>query len=250
MTDFAGSGHTHNSLAMLDMVGTPVPKGYKGWHSWFMLGWAVSLTVIAVFSIEHLGRVMKDASPWKRRAVYVTRMCLVMTIAWGYLLWGEWLVYDQFFYGHDPMVKYLAFAVICTVLSLILITVLAQLDGKKATVRQAIFVSINGASLVAAFAWEKSLAHAINVIAVKYEVGWGGLVPKTILALFLPFAVLPAYVTYIKPAVIEVEEERQQSKRDSIFTPPALSGSRATTSIKTPGPVPPETIYEEDEQEA
>jgi len=252
--DFAGNSHIHHGLTMMDMVGSPVPQGYKDWHSWFMLFWALSLTIIAVFSIEHLGRVMRDASPAKRRAVYVARICLVMTIAWGYLLWGEWLVYNKFFYGHDPMVKYLAFAIICTVLSLLMITVLARLDGTRATVRQAIFISINGASLVAAFAWEKSLAHAINVIAIKYEVGWGGLVPKTLLALLIPVAVLPVYVTYIKPIVIEVEEERQQSKRDSIFTPgngstgkTASLGSRGnagTMPLQTPS-----TIYEHEEEQ-
>jgi len=135
-----------------------------------------------------------------------------------------------------------------------MITILARLDGTRATVRQAIFISINGASLVAAFAWEKSLAHAINVIAIKYEVGWGGLVPKTLLALLIPVAVLPVYLTYIKPIVIKVEEERQQSKRDSIFTPGNCStgktaslgsrGNAGTMPLQTPS-----TIYEHEEEQ-
>mmetsp|Transcript_97888 Transcript_97888/g.188948 ORF Transcript_97888/g.188948 Transcript_97888/m.188948 type:complete len:532 (-) Transcript_97888:56-1651(-) len=223
--DLIGNNHTHSGLAMMEMGGSPVPKGYKEWHSWFMLFWALGLTIIAVFSIEYLGRVMRDASPTKRRAVHVARMCLVMTIAWGYLLWGEWLVYDKFFAGHDPMVKYLAFAIICTVLSLVMIAILAQLDGSIPTVRQAIFISINGASLVAAFAWEKSLAHAINVIANKYKVGWGGLVPKTLLAFLIPLAVLPLYVTYIKPIVMEADADAHSNKRDSIFSAPKSTGS-------------------------
>lgn len=248
--DLTGSNYTYDGLHMMDMGGMPAPKGYKGWHSWFMLFWALSLTIIAVFSIEYLGRVMRDASPMKRRAVYITRMCLVMTIAWGYLLWGEWLVYDKFFYKHDPMVKYLAFAIICTVLSLVMITILAQLDGKKATVRQAIFISINGASLVAAFAWEKSLAHAINVIAIKYEVGWGGLIPKTILALLIPVAVLPVYVTYIKPMVIEVEDQNHQCKRDSIFSSPLRASALAQgNTMRLQASERPETIQEQEEHQ-
>lgn len=189
------------------------PDGKNSWQKWFLLGWSVLLTVIAACSLTYLNRVSESASRCVSKTIHIAKVVLVMCIAWGYLLWGEWTFNEAFLDG-DPMFGEICFSSLATLTSLALITVLARLNVKLPAVRQTTTISITGASLVAAWSWEHCFDHALDVIGKKYQVGYDGMVPKAVLAFFIPLAVLPVYVTYIKPRVMEAEGHEHEEKKE------------------------------------
>mmetsp|Transcript_2044 Transcript_2044/g.6196 ORF Transcript_2044/g.6196 Transcript_2044/m.6196 type:complete len:291 (-) Transcript_2044:9-881(-) len=182
------------------------------WQGWFMLGWSLALTAASALGFTYLGAWAEQGGSLVKKTAHIVKVVLVMCIAWGYLLWGEWMFKDALF-GRDPMVGKMCFAVAATIVSLCLVWGLVRLHGghwETEAVQQTVNVSITGASLVTAWAWEHCFDQALHVIGQRYEVGHGGLVPKAILAISIPFAVLPFYVTYVKPRVMEAQEREMR----------------------------------------
>jgi len=196
-------GHRHTPGAMHEV--------HEAWQRWFMLIWSLGLTAVAAVCLKYINAIGEYGGRYARKAAHLTRAMLVMCIAWGYLLWGEWVFNEVLFVG-EPVVALMSFAVLTTLISLALISGLAQMDVGLRPVRQTVSISVTGASLVAAWSWERCFDAALDIIGERYQVGYGGLVPKVALAFSIPLAILPVYVTYIKPRVMEAErrEDLQQ----------------------------------------
>merc|ERR550537_530745 len=75
-------------------------------------------------------------------------------------------------------------------------------------------IGMTGLGLVAAWSWEHCFHVALDVVGNEYEVGYGGLIPKIVLAILVPCFVLPVYVSYVKPIVLEYDrsEEEEEAK--------------------------------------
>jgi len=84
----------------------------------------------------------------------------------------------------------------------------------------------SGVSLVAAWSWEHCFNYAFEIIGVKYQVGYDGLVPKLVLSIIVPAALLPTYLQHVRKRVLEIEEEHHtaQVRASSKESTPAEHG--------------------------
>lgn len=178
----------------------------------FMLLFSVVLTVIAALVLAWLARnseqILQDDSfvgRWKRKIIQVSRMWLIMCVSWGYLLWGEWEFYEKLFYNHG-MFGQVFFASIVTVVALFTLWGLSQISYGSRAVQTAKRLTLLGVSLAMAWSWEHCYSFALDVLGDKYEVGYGGLVPKTIIAIIVPLSIAPVYLQFLHPSVQEHEE--------------------------------------------
>jgi len=178
----------------------------------FVLAWSVILTIVAAFLITKLDDMADSEMSCISRTARIVKVILVMCIAWGYLLWGKWQFYDGFFRGH-PMFGSMFFAVIATLASLFLILVLSTLHLEDHKVMESVGITLMGASLVVAWSWEHAFSQAINVVAARYDVGYGGMVPRFIMATVIPLFLMPFYVKHLKPKVIKIQEEEREARR-------------------------------------
>lgn len=179
---------------------------HKDWQVWFMFLWASGLTVLAGVSLPKLSK-LAEYGPWAERGVHVMKVVLIMLVAWGYLLWGEWEFYERLFTG-DVMFGHMVFSCLATLVCLLVLYCMAILQGRLRSpqARETQDITITGISLVAAWSWEHCFNIAFDVIGQEYEVGYGGLVPKLVLAVVIPVVLLPTYVTHIRARVMEIEK--------------------------------------------
>jgi hypothetical protein len=191
----------------------------------FMLLWSIGLTILACLILNPLQAIKHKHGYFVQKSIHVCQVVLVMCVAWGYLLWGEWQFYETLFHG-DLMFGKMVFAVIATCLGLILIVALGfGSTGRFSLAKGYADLCVMAISLVVAWSWEHCFHQAINVIAHQYEVGYGGLVPKVVLALSVPFVILPGYLMYLKPIVISANERID----DEFMEAPVYHRSAGTT---------------------
>merc|ERR1719236_166163 len=98
------------------------------------------------------------------------------------------------------------FAFGATGVSLMIIYALAMMAERKAESKSYVNLIVMAVSLVAAFSWEHCFHTAMDVIAHNYEVGYGGFVPKLLVAIIVPTVILPGYVFLLKPIVVDIDE--------------------------------------------
>merc|ERR1719162_2178716 len=90
---------------------------------------------------------------------------------------------------------------------------LGMLDPQCGPARHAAHVSITAFALMAAWSWEHCFDMAMDVIGDVYDMGYGGLIPKTTLAILLPVCILPVYVLHVKPWVIAIDERQEEQAK-------------------------------------
>jgi len=179
-----------------------------------MLAFSVGLTLIACVSLQYLEALKEKSTYWTHKAVQAVQVVLVMCAAWGYLLWGEWQFYETYFHG-DKMFGKMVFAVLATALCLIIITSLAFATNERSSKAKGYAgLVILAISLVTAWSWEHCFHTAINVIAEQYQVGYGGLVPKIVIAFAVPLIILPGYIVFLKPIAVEIDERLNAEEKE------------------------------------
>jgi len=171
-----------------------------------MLMWSIGFTCLACLSQWVIDALKARTHYWMHKFLHVGEIVLVMCAAWGYLLWGAMQFTMTDFHG-DKMYGNMMFAVVATVVSLIIILGLAfatsgRFSGAKGYAR----LCVMAVSLLTAWSWEHCFHTAINIVAEEYQIGYGGLVPKIIIATIVPLVVLPGYVVFLKPIVLEKTE--------------------------------------------
>merc|ERR1719215_102438 len=135
------------------------------------------------------------------------KVVLIMLVAWGFLLWGQWEFYENMFGGHG-MFGHMIFAIVATFVCLTTLYCMG-IYGPAMTnrqVRETYQIITTGISLVAAWSWEHCFDMAFDIIGEQYEVGLEGLVPKLILSIVVPAALLPTYIHHVRPRVLEIDE--------------------------------------------
>lgn len=180
---------------------------HRMWQRLFMLGWATGLAALATFTLPKLNHWARSSScPGASQWVHVLKVVLIMLIAWGYLLWGQW-EFEHLFEGHG-LFSQMVFAMLATLVCLAILILMAKF-GQVATTPEAqetYNIITTGVSLVAAWSWEHCFNAAFDIIGDEYEVGYDGLVPKLVLSVVVPAALLPTYVSHVRPRVLEIEE--------------------------------------------
>lgn len=71
-------------------------------------------------------------------------------------------------------------------------------------------------SLVVAWSWEHCFHTAIDVVSKQYQVGYGGLVPKLIIAISIPLIILPGYIVFLKPIAVEADEKAHAEEEETM----------------------------------
>jgi hypothetical protein len=190
----------------INLLASPGHHGSKAWHRYFMLVWSMMLSVVTFVLLPLLHR-FESLGYWAEKLIHIVKVLVVMLMAWGYLLWGQW-EFEATFKG-EKMFGYIVFAVMATMVCFALLFFMSWLDVHKRTMHESVGICITGISLVAAWSWEHCFNVAFDIIGDEFQVGFGGLVPKGILALGIPAFVLPTYLMHIKPWVIENEEKSE-----------------------------------------
>mmetsp|Transcript_33532 Transcript_33532/g.71266 ORF Transcript_33532/g.71266 Transcript_33532/m.71266 type:complete len:696 (+) Transcript_33532:66-2153(+) len=182
---------------------------HQAWQRWFMLAWAIALTVFAGVCLPKLNTIVSASiGKWAQRGIHVLKVTIIMMVAWGYLLWGQWEFYENLFHG-DVMFGHMVFACIATFICLAVLYLLAWLGSKTTQtkeMRETNAITVTGVSLVAAWSWEHCFNIAFDVIGQEYQVGYKGLVPKLFLAIVIPAVLLPTYVVHVRRRVHSLEE--------------------------------------------
>lgn len=183
---------------------------HTAWQRAFMLCWSISLSIISGLVLPHCKK-SQDYYLWNK-VMRITKVVLIMLVAWGYLLWGQWMFYETIFKG-DLMFGHMVFASLATLCCLGVLFGLASIRVTTASSKETIHITITGVSLVAAWSWEHCFNIAIDVIGEDFQVGFGGLVPKFALAIVIPMVLLPTYLKHVKTRVIQGLHEEQEHER-------------------------------------
>jgi len=183
----------------------------------FVLAWSVGVTVLASLLLAKLDNMSVSEQSWICRTARIIKVILVMCIAWGYLLWGKWMFYDRVFRGHQ-IFGAMVFAILVTLVSLALLACLSSLQLEDVNVMESVSITIMGISLVVAFSWEQAFNQSMNLLAEQYQVGYGGLVPKLVMAMIIPAFLLPFYVAHLKPRAIRIQENERENRRLSFMS--------------------------------
>lgn len=174
-----------------------------------MLIYAIAMIPIAGFSV----RMMSSASArmeaegtltyGKKRAIMFISAVLCMSVAWGFLLWGEW-EFDKVKGEGGPEIQgKVYFALTATCLSCLAIIGLG-LSGSSSRGRHERKVLLVALSLLVGWSWEESFDAAVE--AVTEETGHAGRT-KIAIALALGCIILPVYAKFLKPIAMKYEEE-------------------------------------------
>eukprot|EP00930_Biecheleria_cincta_P028690 TRINITY_DN2000_c0_g1_i4.p1 TRINITY_DN2000_c0_g1~~TRINITY_DN2000_c0_g1_i4.p1 ORF type:complete len:721 (-),score=124.44 TRINITY_DN2000_c0_g1_i4:206-2368(-) len=199
----------HFFLQIDGHAGVASHPAHEAWQRMFMLGWAVGLTILSAVLLPRLDKL--HGGKMMHKFVHISKVMLIMLVAWGYLLWGQWEFYEVLFHG-DLMFGNMVFAVLATLVALAVLYGMANAfgDSLSSEQRETFNMMITGIGLVAAWSWEHCFNLAFNVIGQEYQVGYKGLMPKLFLSIVIPAALLPTYVRHIKTRVIE-DEEREHA---------------------------------------
>jgi len=196
-----------------------------------MLFTGIGLIIITAIFLRSLHS--KNQQYLSSHSKHFIRLTLVMLIAWCFLLWGQWQWVDRMFSG-DELFGLLAFALLCTVVSLIALQIFSwvyrfhsvkgQEEEWMRDCRRAMKLAVSGMSLVAAWSWEHAFDMALDVFGEMNDMGYGGLIPKTVLAVLIPPIVFPVYLAIIRPkAELDIEhfktEEELAEERRALLVP-------------------------------
>eukprot|EP00933_Yihiella_yeosuensis_P067410 TRINITY_DN721_c0_g1_i3.p1 TRINITY_DN721_c0_g1~~TRINITY_DN721_c0_g1_i3.p1 ORF type:complete len:503 (+),score=95.26 TRINITY_DN721_c0_g1_i3:64-1509(+) len=206
--------YPHYGHFFLQLEGAPGPA-HEAWQRWFMFGWAVALTAVAVFVLPILNKMGHDS--WlMHHLTHCFKVIVIMLVAWGYLCWGTWQFNETMFKG-DPMFGHMVFACLATCVCLFVLWAMSKRMGDNPTPaqRETNIITITGISLVAAWSWEHTFNMAFDIIGNEYQVGYKGLIPKLVLAITIPAALLPTYIRHIKGRVIEDDERNHHAAHHS-----------------------------------
>lgn len=174
-----------------------------------MLIYAIAMIPIAGFAVKMMSnasRRMEVAGTLtygKKRVIMFVSAVLCMSVAWGFLLWGEW-EFDKVKGEGGPEIQgKVYFALTATSVSCLTIVGLG-LSGSGSRGRHERKVLLVALSLLVGWSWEESFDAAVE--AVTEETGNEGQV-KIAIALGLGCIILPVYAKFLKPIAMKYEEE-------------------------------------------
>jgi len=199
------------------------------------LGYAVGMAVLTFFVIRALDHWMLEHSQTASRVmIRLHLLCypfLTMSVAWAFLMWGEWEFYESRFVGNAVLAR-AAFAIFCTAICLLVILgfsifmkrrsdgarqraasaqddkafQLAQIQAQVEEERERDIrrLVVNLVSLIVAFSWEETFDASVEG-AIEGDVHPA--MAKVVLAIVVAACVLPVYIFYLRPHVDALDHE-------------------------------------------
>lgn len=174
-----------------------------------MLIYAIAMVPIAGFSVKMMSAASARMEAegtltyGKKRAIMFISAVLCMSVAWGFLLWGEWEFDKTKGEGGPEIQGKVYFALTATCVCCLTIIVLG-LSGSTSRGRHERKVLLVALSLLVGWSWEESFDAAVE--AVTEETGHEGRT-KIAIALGLGCIILPVYAKFLKPVAMKYEEE-------------------------------------------
>jgi len=211
-------------------------QGADGFVTTFSI-WLVCIALIGCFVVPQA-----KAFGLAGQNRYDVKAYLVMTVSWSYLLLFEFVL---FWYKTQPdaLPPELATSLFATVTSLAAVakmTMFAQQypdAGQTRDARETRDIFIEGLAFAAAWSWGMSYKMAFDVVGKRYQVGFGGLVPKLGIAIVIPIFMLPPYANFLKPAQLqeqdpqdEPDDESTAGQADGTASPPKKTDEVPATS--------------------
>jgi len=189
------------------------PAEHNFLHRSLMLIWAVFIITLSIVLVPRLQK-WGHRGLWHHKLAHFLKVLLIMCGSWGFLLWGEWEFHAIF--SGDVLFGKMVFALLATMTCLfILLGIGYVMPPNDHEHKEAAKIGMTGLGLVAAWSWEHCFHVALEVVGEEYEVGYGGLIPKLVLAILVPCFVLPVYVNYVKPIVLEYERREHEHKSEA-----------------------------------
>jgi len=185
-----------------------------------MLVYGLALIPVSAYVVHALSQVKLNPEDnwyyWKNRSIMFVTAFFCMSIAWAFLLWGEWQFEASVGEGGFEITNKVMFAMGATLATAVGILALAQLhkaQGKRFNhVRR---VALTAMSLVVGWSWEESFDAAIEVIAedAKSDACYY----KIAIAMGLSSIMIPIYAMYLKPYALQCEEahEKEDDQEDA-----------------------------------
>lgn len=216
----------------------------------FMLLYTLSLSYIAcmvlrpLYTFPQKWEGKRIPKVWVQKACRVTRLVLVMCIAWGFLLWGEWEFLEVQFHGDELfgwLLLWCMYTIICLIMLEFLGTFVERIEenanikvtsNKLQWIKDWSTLVAMGMSLTCAWCWEHTFDMSLDVFGALYNFGHGGLVPKLVLSVLIPSYMIPIYSKYIKTVTSNYESLRSEngvSMSGPVRPQAALSSSSTIT---------------------
>lgn len=160
-----------------------------------LLAWAVSLLVVGCVAIPFLKRLQRQDRPYRQQRIIGFACSFIsLCIAWAFLDWGQWHVYEKL--RDDPIFARIIFADFCTVIALLGVWALAMLRLRMCNVK----LAIRALSLMVAWSWEQTFDATFEHEPHKWFA-------KLFVALSLGAILLPIMTIYIKPITLNIQED-------------------------------------------
>uniref|UniRef100_A0A7S2PJ69 Uncharacterized protein n=1 Tax=Zooxanthella nutricula TaxID=1333877 RepID=A0A7S2PJ69_9DINO len=155
-------------------------------------------------------RVVYAKIPFRRLDPQMKNI-MAMTFSWCVFFGTDWFLSDKLFHQEQGMMKQVTLALSVTVMALLLIFLLEQIQDFKhldAQLDKAIRAIVNSIGILIGVAWEKAFDVAVAEITETVKVLPGPLT-KIILSICLAGLVVPAWYRHILPNIQQFEAEEE-----------------------------------------
>lgn len=183
------------------------------WHRFLLGAYAFGLFAFSACVAPYISILIDDHRHLVSRLGGFLRTFLAMSIAWAFLLWGHWEIYERQFHW-SPMTARLAFGGLCTVAMILAILVLAiTFEGRRR------YLAIYAVAMIAAMSWEETFNHSLDLVLVDVPHNhiW-----KFVVAVAMIAFLLPIWAIYLKPLV-----PRDMNAVEKFIETQALTGTLA-----------------------
>lgn len=162
--------------------------------------YAILVTFLFLANLTLLNNV--DGLSYVRQRAYNTfKSFMAMSVAWAWLLWGKW-----HFHGHlisdQPLLACVAFALGTSLVGLILIAVMGQMNLDHSYSKYEHFLALTVVGLLVGWTWEEVFDVSIESLAEADKSAHPGVMKMGALVLMIA-VILPVHVIYFKPLVMK-----------------------------------------------
>lgn len=165
----------------------------------WLLVWAIVLLAIGLLTVPRLRRLQKTTIlPYiPRRAIGIYCSLVPICVAWAFLDWGQWHLYEEF--DFVPILARVAFADVCTMFGLFGVFLLAVplLAGSYST-----DLCIQALSLMLAWSWEQVFDETFQGCSYVMSL-------KLLMTVVIGAVLIPIMVVYLKPITLSIMEQQR-----------------------------------------
>jgi len=166
-------------------------------HRIALLCYSAALVILTLCVMPLLSKMIDGERYILRRLAGFFKVLLTLSVAWSFLLWGQWEIYERHFHW-SPMFARLVFSGICTVVLISGIFVVALLLSGRSR-----FVGVHALALITGFAWEENFNHSLDVVLIGHPSKhlW-----KLAIAFGVALIILPIWAAYLKPLTTNLDK--------------------------------------------